>query len=204
MLPLIPPNYPKIPAPDVLQEYKSFFSPFGSFWDLLGLFWASFGPKLEVVTDQSCDHSKRPQEEQNSDGNGFGSQFEDTHVILGSFGTIWDHLGSFGTNWDHLGLFLRLNVKLWQTCLCLGSQFYDTEVILGSFGTFGMFWANFVILGSFRVRLSSVQLSGAKMSQDQCIVQFLNSISIFSHGILEFFSLSSSLSINQIPLSDKK
>ena len=51
MLPLIPPNYPKIPAPDVLQEYKSFFSPFGSFWDLLGLFWASFGPKLEVVTD---------------------------------------------------------------------------------------------------------------------------------------------------------
>ena len=38
MLPLIPPNYPKIPAPDVLQEYKSFSSPFGSFWDLLGLF----------------------------------------------------------------------------------------------------------------------------------------------------------------------
>ena len=83
---------------------------------------------------------------------------------LGPFGTIWDHLGSFGTNWDHLGLFLRLNVKLWQTCLCLESQFYDTEVILGSFGTFGMFWANFVILGSFRVRLSSVQLSSAKMS----------------------------------------
>ena len=51
MLPLIPPNYPKIPAPDVLQEYKSFSSPFGSFWDLLGLFWASFGSQLEVVAD---------------------------------------------------------------------------------------------------------------------------------------------------------
>ena len=34
MQPLIPPNYPKIPAPDVLQEYKSFSSHFGSFWDL--------------------------------------------------------------------------------------------------------------------------------------------------------------------------
>ena len=80
---------------------------------------------------------------------------------LGPSGTIWDHLGSFWTIW---GFFLLLNVKLWQTSLCLGNQFYDTEVILGSFRTFGMFWANFVILGSFRVRLSSVQLSSAKMS----------------------------------------
>ena len=70
---------------------------------------------------------------------------------LGPFGTIWDHLGQFGIIWDHLGLFLLLNVKLWQTSLCLGNQFYDTEVIWDHFGMFG---ANFVILGSFRVRLS--------------------------------------------------
>ena len=44
---------------------------------------------------------------------------------LGLFGTIWDNLGSFGIIWDHLGLFLLLNVKLWQTSLCLGNQFYD-------------------------------------------------------------------------------
>ena len=97
MLPLIPPNYPKIPAPDVLQEYKSFSSPFGSFWDLLGLFWASFGSQLEVVADKSCDHSKRPQEEQNSDGDGFGSHFEPVEVIWGNFGVI------FGPFWDHSG-----------------------------------------------------------------------------------------------------
>ena len=54
---------------------------------------------------------------------------------LGLFGTIWDNLGSFGIIWDHLGLFLLLNVKLWQTSLCLGNQFYDTEVISGPFGT---------------------------------------------------------------------
>ena len=46
MLPLIPPNYPKIPAPDVLQEYKSFSSPLGvilghlAFGAILGQFWA--------------------------------------------------------------------------------------------------------------------------------------------------------------------
>ena len=51
MLPLTPPNYPEITALDVLQEYKSFSSPFGSFWDLLGQFWASFGSQLEVVAD---------------------------------------------------------------------------------------------------------------------------------------------------------
>ena len=39
MLPLIPPNYPKIPAPDVLQEYKSFLAlsdHFGTFWGYFG------------------------------------------------------------------------------------------------------------------------------------------------------------------------
>ena len=56
-------------------------------------------------------------------------------VHLGLLGTIWDNLGSFGIIWDHLGLFLLLNVKLWQTSLCLENQFYDIEVISGPFGT---------------------------------------------------------------------
>ena len=76
-----------------------------SFQDHLGPFEAIIGPKLKVVVGLSCDHSKRPQEEQKSNGDGFGSQFEDAQVILGPFGTIWDHLGQFGIIWDHLGPF---------------------------------------------------------------------------------------------------
>ena len=49
MLPLIPPNYPKIPAPDVLQEYKSFLALSDHFGTIWGYYWAIFGPKLEVV-----------------------------------------------------------------------------------------------------------------------------------------------------------
>ena len=72
----------------------------GSFWGhfraILGPFWDHFGlicgPEIKIVADLACDHSKRPQEEQNSDGDGFESHFEDIEVILGNFGVI---LGSF-------------------------------------------------------------------------------------------------------------
>ena len=39
----------------------------GPFWDHFGLIC---GPELKIVADYSCDHSKRPQEEQNINGNG--------------------------------------------------------------------------------------------------------------------------------------
>ena len=39
-----------------------------------------------LKADQSCYRSKRPQEEQNHDGDGFGSHFED--IELGEFGAI--------------------------------------------------------------------------------------------------------------------
>ena len=64
---------------------------------------------------------------------GFGSQFEDAQVILGPFGTIWDHLGQFGIIWDHLGLFLLLNVKFWQTSLGLESTLRSFQDHLGPF-----------------------------------------------------------------------
>ena len=144
MLPLIPPNYPKIPAPDVLQEYKSFLAlsdHFGTFWGYFGLvlglnlklsqtshvttqndrkrsrnpmemvsdvtfqtFWpilfiwgtfrpflANFGLKLKMVVNWSSDHSKRPQEKQKSNGDGFRWQFQWVGVISGHFVSFWGH-----------------------------------------------------------------------------------------------------------------
>ena len=113
MLPLIPPNYPKIPAPDVLQEYKSFLAlsdHFGTFWGYFGLV---LGLNLKLLQTSHVTTQKRLQEEPKSNGDGFGSQFQDAQVILGPFGTIgtiWDNLGTFGTIW---GLFLLLNVKIY-------------------------------------------------------------------------------------------
>ena len=66
-----------------------------------GSFRAKFDPKLKFVANWSCGHLKRPQEEQNSNKDGFGSHFEDVEVILRNFGVIlwsvWGHLGG------HLG-----------------------------------------------------------------------------------------------------
>ena len=70
---------------------------------------ANFDPKLKIAANYSCDHSKRPQEDQNSDGDGSESHFEDIEVILGNFGVI---LGPFR---DHSGSFLTLNSNLLQT-----------------------------------------------------------------------------------------
>ena len=47
------------------------------------------GPKLKIEAD-SCDHSKPPQKEQNSNGDGIRSQFEDAQVISEPFVTIWN------------------------------------------------------------------------------------------------------------------
>ena len=43
------------------------FKTHRSFWDY---FEAIFGPKLKIVADQSCDHSKPTQEEHTSNGDG--------------------------------------------------------------------------------------------------------------------------------------
>ena len=68
---------------------------FGPFWDHSG---PICGPELKINADQSCDHSKRPQEEQNSDGDGFGSHFDDIEAISGTF---LQFLGHFGVIWCH-------------------------------------------------------------------------------------------------------
>ena len=75
-----------------LSTLRSFQDHLGPFEAILGLFLVISGPKLKNEGDQSCDHSKRPQEEQNPIGDGFGSQFEDAQVISRSFGTM-DHEG---------------------------------------------------------------------------------------------------------------
>ena len=95
MLPLIPPNYPKIPSPDVLQEYKSFLAlsdHFGTFWGYFGLV---LGLNLKLsqtshVTTQNDRKRSRILMEMVSEVN---------LKILMSF---WDHLGPFGIIWDHL------------------------------------------------------------------------------------------------------
>ena len=81
-----------------------------SFGVILGPFWDHSrpicGPKFKTVADYSCDHSKRPQEEQNSDGDGFGSQFEPVEVFLGNFRVI---LGPFRDNFGPIcGLELKI------------------------------------------------------------------------------------------------
>ena len=43
MLPLIPPNYPKVPALDILQEYKSFLAVLDHFWTFWGYCWTDRG-----------------------------------------------------------------------------------------------------------------------------------------------------------------
>ena len=102
MLPLITPNYPKIPAPDVLQEYKSFSSPFGSFWDLWGYFGLVLGLNLKllqtshVTTQNDRKRSRNPME----------MVSEVNFKMLRSF---QDHLGPFE---GFIGLFLGLNLKL--------------------------------------------------------------------------------------------
>ena len=53
------------------------------FLAILGQFGAIFVPELTFVADYSCDHSKRPQEEQNSDKDGFKTQLQDVQVIWG-------------------------------------------------------------------------------------------------------------------------
>ena len=62
-----------------------------------GHFGAIFGHELKFVADYSCDHSKRLQEERKSDGDGFGSHFENVEVIFSNFrivlGPFRDHLG---------------------------------------------------------------------------------------------------------------
>ena len=63
-----------------LKTLRSFGAILGSFWSHLETI---FNPELVFVADQSCDHSKRPQVEQNADDDGFETQLQDVQVILG-------------------------------------------------------------------------------------------------------------------------
>ena len=67
----------------MFQSFGVIFGPFGA---IFGQFWAQSKAAV-AVADLSCDHSKRLQEEQNINGDDFGSQFQDTQVITGPFGT---------------------------------------------------------------------------------------------------------------------
>ena len=101
-----------------LEDLRSFGVILGPFWDHSG---PICGPKFKIVADQSCDHSKRPQEEQNSDGDGFRSNFEDIEAISGTF---LQFLGHFGVIWCHsrpqndLNV-LKLSLKTIIICILL-------------------------------------------------------------------------------------
>ena len=68
MLPLIPPNYPKIPAPDILQEYKSFLAlsdHFGTSWGYFGLVLGlnlKLSQTSHVTTQNDRKRSRNPME----------------------------------------------------------------------------------------------------------------------------------------------
>ena len=66
------------------------FGPFLVIWGLGWPFLANFGPKLKIVpSQQSFDHSKRSQEEQNPDGDGSD---DDIQVISGHFVFYWGNI----------------------------------------------------------------------------------------------------------------
>ena len=68
-------------------QFRSFGALFGHFWPLL----ANLGLKHKIVVNWSCDHSKRPQEKQKSNGDGFRWQFQWVEVISGHFVSFWGH-----------------------------------------------------------------------------------------------------------------
>ena len=66
-------------------------------WAILSLvFLANVGPKLKIVVNWSCDHSKRSQDEQKSNGDGFGCHFSDLQAIFGHLGPFRPFLANFG------------------------------------------------------------------------------------------------------------
>ena len=69
----------------ILSGHFGHFEPFSTIL-------ANFGPKIEIVINWSCDHSKWPQEEQKSNGDGFGCHFLDFQAIFGYF---WLFLANF-------------------------------------------------------------------------------------------------------------
>lgn len=59
-------------------------------WAISSLvFLANVGPKLKIVVNRSCDHSKRSQDEQKSNGDGFRCHFSDIQAIFGHLGPFW-------------------------------------------------------------------------------------------------------------------
>ena len=64
--------------------------------DFISSIFGHFCPKLKIVVNWSCDHSKRSQEKQKSDGDGFGCHFSDIQAIFGHLGPL---LAIFGQFW---------------------------------------------------------------------------------------------------------
>ena len=102
MLPLIPPNYPKIPTPDILQEYKSFLA----LLDHFGTFWGYFGLVLGLNLKLSQTSHVTTQNDRKRSRNPMEMVSEVNFKMLRSF---QDHLGPFEAI---IGLFLGLNLKL--------------------------------------------------------------------------------------------
>ena len=62
----------------ILGSLGPFSAIFGHFWQLL----ATFCPKLKIVVNWPCDHSKRSQEKQKSDGYGFRWHFYVSNILI--------------------------------------------------------------------------------------------------------------------------
>ena len=65
------------------------FRPISVIWGTFRPFLANFGPKLKIVVNWSCDHSKWPQERQKSTEDGFIWQFQWVQVISGHLVSFW-------------------------------------------------------------------------------------------------------------------
>ena len=85
----------------ILQTFRPFLVIFGLFRSFLAIL-ANFGLKFKIVAEYSCDHSKWPQEKQESDGDGFRCHFQTFRPFFG-----------------HLEPFLAIFVQFWpqiQNC----------------------------------------------------------------------------------------
>ena len=95
------------------------FRPFFVRWGLFGHFWqllASFCPKLKIIINWPCDHKKRSQEKQKSDGYGFRWHFYVSNIL--SFGPNFAKNGPKGpkkTWMSKIWNFTKLGVKICDT-----------------------------------------------------------------------------------------
>ena len=127
-------------------QFRSFGALFGHFWPLL----ANLGLKHKIVVNWSCDHSKRPQEKQKSNGDGFWWKFQGVQVTSGHFGATKSHFWAQTQNCHKLVLW---HLKMIARGADIWWRWFQKS-LWTCWGHLGQFWGHFrAILGPFQANL---------------------------------------------------